>query len=235
MKIMTFNTQHCRNYIEDKIDFELMASVIRNCGAEIVSLNEMYCKGDVPNFIDQVGMLSSLTGLDHYKFAKAIDVGGKNAPYGNGLLSKYPIVASETIPVPDPEVRVEGHRYETRCLLKAKLSCGLTVMVIHFGLNPNEQINAVKIVVDNLEGEKCILMGDFNVTPDDPVLLPIRERMRDAAELFDCEKLSYPSDEPDRKIDYIFATPDVEFVSADIPVIVASDHRPHTAEIEFKV
>ena len=106
-------------------------------------------------------------------------------------------------------------------------------MVIHFGLNVDEQENAVKTVIDNLEDKKCILMGDFNVTPDDEVLKPIRERMKDAADLFDEPLLSFPSDKPDRKIDYIFVSPDVEVISADIPEIVASDHRPHTAEVNF--
>ena len=76
-------------------------------------------------------------------------------------------------------------------------------------------------------------MGDFNVTPENPVLAPIREKMKDAASLFGTQMLSFPSDNPNCKIDYIFVTPDVELVSADIPAIVASDHRPHTAEINF--
>ena len=41
MKIMTFNTQHCQNYITKKIDFEAMAKVIRDSGADFVGLNEM--------------------------------------------------------------------------------------------------------------------------------------------------------------------------------------------------
>ena len=35
------------------------------------------------------------------------------------------------------------------------------------------------------------------------------------------------------KIDYIFVSPDIEVISADIPVIVASDHRPHTATVHI--
>lgn len=235
MKIMSFNTQHCLNYLEKKIDFELMARVIRESGSLIVGLNEMRGAGDVPDYTDQVGKLSALSGLKYHYFAKAIDVGGKNAPYGNGLLSYYPIESVQTIPVPDPmpEERVNKNGYyESRCLLKAKLSCGLTVLVIHFGLNPDEQENAVKTIIENMENEKCILMGDFNVRPDNSVLSPIRARMKDAAECFNAEKNSFPSDKPDRKIDYIFVSKDLTLVGADIPPIVASDHRPHTAEIE---
>lgn len=74
-------------------------------------------------------------------------------------------------------------------------------------------------------------MGDFNVTPDSELLKPIYEKMVDTATLFNGEKLSWPSDKPTMKIDYIFVSPDIKIVSADIPEIVASDHRYHIAEI----
>lgn len=231
MKIMSFNTQHCRNYMEDGIDFDIMASAINTVGADIVGLNEMYSEGELPQFKNQVGILSEMTGLGHYYFAKAIDVDEGNNPYGNGLLSRYSIVSAETVMVPDPDGKKGEEGYETRCLLKARLENGLNVLVIHFGLNPDEQINAVKTVIENLPTEKTILMGDFNVTPDDEVLAPIRARLRDTADLFTEEKLSYPSDKPEDKIDYIFVTPDIQVEMADIPSIVASDHRPHIAEI----
>jgi endonuclease/exonuclease/phosphatase family metal-dependent hydrolase len=230
---MSFNTQHCQNYLEQKIDFQTMADAILSCGADIVGLNEMRDKGEDPEYDRQTAILSELTGMEHFYFAKAIDVRGKN-PYGNAILSKLPIVSAETIPVPDPEPRSEaGRHYETRCLLKAKLENGFTVLVIHFGLNPDEQENAAATVLQHLEDKKCILMGDFNVLPENPVLNGIRARMKDAADLFPQPLMSFPSDAPDRKIDYIFVSPDIEVITANIPAIVASDHRPHTAEIKI--
>ncbi len=233
MKIMSFNTQHCLNYIERKIDFQIMADAIKKCGADIVGLNEMRNKGIEEEFTDQVSALSELTGMEHHYFAKALDVRGAN-PYGNGFLSKLPILSAETIPIPDPETRTGNRHYETRCLLKAKLEGGITVLVTHFGLNPDEQKNAVDTVIKNLENEKCILMGDFNLRPDNEILNPIRERMKDTADAFSEPLGSFPSDNPRGKIDYIFVSPDVEVILADIPAIVASDHRPHTATVNFK-
>jgi endonuclease/exonuclease/phosphatase family metal-dependent hydrolase len=232
MKIMSFNTQHCANYVTKRIDYPIMAKAIKTCFADIVGLNEMRDKGEREDFDAQTAELARLTGLEHYYFAKAIEWRGSN-PYGNGLLSRYPIISAETIMVPDPaEKKYSGH-YETRCLLKARLECGITVLVIHFGLNPDEQKNAVDTVLEHLEEEKCVLMGDFNVTPDNDILAPIRARMKDTADAFGGQLLSFPSDEPTMKIDYIFVSPDIEVREADIPAIVASDHRPHTAEIEF--
>ena len=232
MKIMTFNTQHCLSYLEDKIDFPLFAKTIKESGAEIIGLNEMRDAGEREDYEPQLKILSELSGYENYYFARAIFYKGNN-PYGNGIIAKQKITSVETIPIPDPVGRVEGKYYETRCILKARFECGLTVLVTHFGLNPDEQENAVKTVLENIEKEKCVLVGDFNVMPDDPVLAPIRAVMKDTAEAFECEKLTFPSDKPDRKIDYIFVTPDIEVISADVPPLVVSDHRPHTAEIEF--
>ena len=231
MKIMSFNTQHCQNFITKQIDFEIMAKAIKDLDADIVGLNEMRGSGPHPEFTAQTEKLASLTGMNYFYFAPAINL--VQGPYGNGLISKLKIVSAKVIPVPDPQEKQYDGYYETRCLLKVKLSNGLTVMVIHFGLNPDEQENAVKTVLENLENEKCVLMGDFNVKPDNSVLKPIYAKMKDTSTAFAGERFSFPSDNPNRKIDYIFVTPDVEVISADIPPIIASDHRPHVAEIKF--
>ena len=232
MKIMSFNTQHCLNFIEQKIDFELMAKTIVDQGADLVGLNEMRGEGEDAEYTPQVDKLAELTGMPYFFFAPAIYVKNKGL-YGNGFLSKLPIVKAENIPIPDPEGKGSNSRYETRCLLRVELEGGVTVLVTHFGLNHDEQENAVKTVVENLANKKCILMGDFNVTPNDPVLDPIRSCMRDTAERFGGEKHSFPSVDPRIKIDYIFVSHDLTVSSADIPNVIASDHLPHTATVEL--
>lgn len=234
MKIMTFNTQHCLNFLEQKIDFDIMADTIKKCDADIIGLNEM--RGEclsVNDYANQTAILSRLTGIKNYYFAEAIKFGGIK-PYGNALLSKLPILSAETVIIPDPSPKSYDGYYETRCVLKAKLQGDITVLISHFGLNPDEQENAVKTILQNIEPQKCILMGDFNMTPDNALLDPIRARMVDTSRYFSEPKLSFPSDKPDRKIDYIFVSRDIEVISADIPAIVASDHRPHTATINSK-
>ena len=229
MKIMTFNTQHCCNFLENKIDFQIMTDAIKQCDPDIVGLNEMRGLGIDPDYTDQVKKLSELTGMQYYYFAKAIDTSG--GPYGNGILSKTPIKSTEVIMIPDPDRKADGYGYETRCILKAEFDNDLMVLVTHFGLNSDEQENAVKTVVSTLRDKKCVLMGDFNVTPDNGILLPVSQRMKDTAQGFCENKFSFPSDNPNIKIDYIFVSEDMEVLNADIPVIIASDHRPHTATV----
>jgi endonuclease/exonuclease/phosphatase family metal-dependent hydrolase len=232
MKIMTFNTQHCLNYIEQKIDFDIMAKAICDVDPDIVGLNEMRGLGTDPDYTEQVEKLSQMTGMKYFYFAKAIEF-TNHGPYGNGFLSKIPILKAEAVQIPDPNPRGYNGYYETRCVLKAELEGGITVLVSHFGLNPDEQENAVRTVVENLSDKKCILMGDFNMTPENEILKPIGSRLCDTADKFEEKKFSFPSDKPDRKIDYIFVSPDVKVVEADIPPVVASDHRPHTATVEI--
>lgn len=231
--VMTFNTQHCLNYLTGKIDFSAMAETILKFSPDIVGLNEMRGKGENPEYTAQTEKLAELCGMPFFYFAKALDVGGKN-PYGNAILSKIPIISAETMLVPEPLEKIEGKHYEQRCVLNAKLPNGMTVLVTHFGLSPEEQINSVKVLGELITDKRCILMGDFNVTPDSDIIIPIREKMKDTADSFSTpDLLSFPSDKPHCKIDYIFVSHDIKVDFADIPDVVASDHRPHIAHISL--
>ena len=232
MKIMTFNIQHCMVYKKKNIDFKLFADTISRFSPDLVSLNEVRNESADAEYDNQPEILSGLTGLKYHCFAETLKFDGLN-PYGNAILSKYPILKTEIIPIPDPEVRQYSRYYETRNILKVKLDCGLTVLVTHWGLNRDEQINAQKTVLKNLEKERCLLMGDFNVVHTCDLLEPIRERMRDTAELFAEPLLSFPSDNPREKRDYIFATRDIKVTYADIPPVSVSDHRPYIADIQL--
>ena len=234
MKIMTFNTQHCQSFISREIDYEIMAKTIRDANADIVGLNEMRDTLEHFSYDKQTEKLSTLTKLYNNCFAKAIEVHtDMHYAYGNGFISKDNILSCETTPIALPKEQQTSQYYETRSLMKAKLECGLTVIVTHFGLTRREQELAVKTVLENLEDERCVLMGDFNIRPDSELLLPIRERMKDTESYAKSPSLTFPSDAPDRKIDYIFVSRDIEVVNAGAVNVIASDHLPYMAEILF--
>lgn len=230
MKIMSFNTLFCTNYFTKQIDFQAMADAIKQCNPDIVGLNEMYGESHMEEYDSQTEKLSALTGLSYFKFAEACTL--EEGTFGNAVLSKTPFISAQVIPVPEEEEKTGDQLYEPRCLLKLKYDNGLTVLIIHFGLNKDEHIHAVNTVLENLEEEKCILMGDFNVLPDNEVLNPIKERMTDTAIFFKEPLLTFPSDKPFKKIDYIFVSKDVKVLTADVPQIAVSDHLPIVAEIE---
>lgn len=229
MVVMSFNIQHCMNFLTKRRDYAAIADAVARCRADIVGLNEVIGGYRFLGLGSQPRKLARLTGFKNRFFAKAITI--PRGAYGNALLSRYPILEAERIKIPYPSKRNGMGHYEKRCILKAHLANGYTVLVTHFGLNRDEQENAVAAVLENLTEKKCILMGDFNVQPDNDVLSPIRERMRDTAGLLGNAAFSFPSDSPKKKIDYIFVSKDIELISAEIPPITASDHRPYVAVI----
>jgi endonuclease/exonuclease/phosphatase family metal-dependent hydrolase len=226
LRVMSYNVLHFENVRTGEIDYDAFAAVVREKNADIVGLNEVY--GGAAKRGEQAAELAKRLGW-HWTFSEAFLDDGTE-PFGNAVVSRFPIDRAETIPIPYPEVRNGTEYYEPRAVLRAQIA-GHTVLVTHFGLNPDEQENALQTVLPLLGSRRCILMGDFNVTPDAPVLSPIRARMRDVDAFLPAGTKSFPSDEPRKKIDFIFTSPDYTVTAADVPAVVVSDHRPYIAEL----
>ena len=246
IRFMTFNIQHGIDYLkqkakgphgddsQDEVSLKMMADVIREQKADIIGLNEVRGRGISPGYIAQAEEMAALLGY-HCYFARALNFGGRD-PYGNAILSRFPLQMAETVMIPDPPVQDEDTYYETRCVLRARFADagGFTVLISHFGLAKSEQRSAVKTVTELLKQEKgpVVLMGDFNMEPDDPILSPLFEQMNDTAAAFESVQKSWPSDAPEIKIDYIL-TRGTKTLQAEIPPVTASDHRPYVALLEL--
>ena len=110
INIMSYNTQHCMNYITREIDYDIIADTVTRCGADIIGLQEMRGKGRDSDYQAQTEILAERLGFYSY-FAKALDVDGVN-PYGNAVLSRFPIKAAETVAIPEPEKTTGNVYYE---------------------------------------------------------------------------------------------------------------------------
>ena len=226
LRVMTYNVLHFENVRTLAVDYDAYAAVIRKSSADVVGLNEVY--GGCAARGEQAQELAKRLGWYWY-FSEAFLDDGVD-PFGNAIVSRFPIECAETIPIPYPEVRNGTEYYEPRAVLRAQIA-GHTFLVTHFGLNPDEQENALQTVLPLLGKERCVLMGDFNVSPDDPALPPIREKMQDVDAFLPAGTMSFPSDKPRIKIDYIFTSRDYNVQTADVPAVVVSDHRPYVAEL----
>lgn len=217
------------------IDTDFFVDAIRKYGADICGLNEVRGEGPLDGYTDQTNAIGDGLGFNRY-FAQAIMVDG-TSPYGNAMVSRFPITYAETVAIPGPVFKRPNVKYESRCVLKAVVDAGgqeISVLICHMGLSEEERKCAVKQVcklLDEIE-MPVILMGDFNTTPDDTVLKPIYERMNDTDTLA-AEKgmKTYPSYDPDIKIDYIFYRK-IECKSVKTITEVYSDHFPIIAEFE---
>ena len=65
------------------------------------------------------------------------------------------------------------------------------------------------------------------------LLVPLCETMQDTAAFFPAERLSFSSEKPYERIDYMFASRDLRILSADIPAVVCSDHRPYVVKMDI--
>ena len=231
--VMSYNTQHCMNYHTRAIDFDAFAAVIRESGADIVGLQEMRGQGTSEGYTAQAKTLAEKLGF-YYYFAQAMDMGGLGDPYGNAVLSRFPILKAETVLL--PYVKESGSPYpEDRALLIAEVGIEgkpFFVNVTHLGVMPLEWAGALEIIRPRLKNERCVLMGDFNFTPENELLAPLNRDMQDTADFFPAERLSFSSDKPFERIDYMYASKDLKILSAEIPAIVLSDHRPYVVTME---
>ena len=240
IRLTTFNIQHGRLYQQpgDVIDLAKMAEVADGTGATVFGFNEVRkgpSDGSIKGYPDTPAVLSRLLG-GQAVFGHAVDF-GPGRGYGNLLISRVPILESDVIPIQDPDPRTGDQYYETRNIIRTKIDCGecrLTVMVSHFGLNTDEQENAVSTVIRLLEREKgpVVLMGDLNLCPDSPFYSRLASCLTDAAAAAGIPEPTFPSDAPERRIDYIFIR-SARAAEAHVVPIVASDHRALTAEIEL--
>lgn len=233
MKVMTFNIQHCLDYKRNKINIPLFIETIKKYGADVCGLNEVRGKGHLFGYTDQTNAIGD--GLEFNRcFAEAIKVHG-TGPYGNALVSRFPLKSTETILIPDPDDKNDEGCFETRCVLKSVIDVDgkdVCVLVCHMGLENSERVNAVSTlckIIDDCE-IPIILMGDFNTTPENEVLKPLHNRLNDTDLIADnYGAFTYPSYAPKKKIDYIFykglACKNVTTVAE-----IVSDHFPIIAE-----
>ena len=241
LRIMTYNILHGMYYAlwltekRAEIDLSGTAGTIREVGADICALNEVRGAGLTAEYTAQADAIGGYLGF-HHVFGRSIYVGGTE-PYGNGLVSRYPIASSEVIPIPDPIVdgRVPDgveSRSVLRCTFDFAGGKHLTVLATHFGLSLPERENAAALCRKLLETEEnpTILLGDFNSTPDEGILWRLR---RDYRSVGDFRKCTFPTDKPNIRIDYIFLNDRVALRRHGIGPTSASDHLPVWADVQI--
>ncbi len=155
---------------------------------------------------------------------------------GNAILSKYPIMAT---------YRYDLSSLHSRTALGTDIQIGDTTMHIvsvhlipNFPDSPHLQREQVTALLGALRGNKTIIMGDFNATPEsEPIQLMGRH-------FHDTDQRQLPSwclypDGPDNakkesvtaKYDYIWATGDLTLTDFAVGDCTASDHLPVSASL----
>ena len=236
LTLMTYNVFSGRT-LDRGYDLSGKIKTISEVSPDILGLNEVHLNTKHSGYQSQTGIYADALGYKYRYFARAINHDG--GEYGIALLSRLPWVSCRTVPVPDilPEDRTS--LFEPRVHIDAVLDLDgkrIRVLTSHFGLSRSEQVLAVSETMRLSEEQiPTIFMGDLNAEPDDSVLAPLYTRFCDTAEGYgQSETLTFRSDTPTRRIDYIFTTNDFEVIDMCVPASVQSDHRPVSSRVTLR-
>lgn len=180
-------------------------------------------------YADQAGLLADELGLD-LRFGPAIDLapGEAAGKFGNAVLSTMPIAGCRLERLPG--------RGEPRVLLDAAVDTPwgrAHFLTCHLGLDREERRRQIDCILKRIEALRApaILAGDFNARPGDPEMAPLFAALAEAQTVGGQDRTTHPRS--GARIDYIFATPDWQFLRAQVVPSPASDHLPLVADLRI--
>ena len=226
VRVMSYNL-HFGYDVEGWSDLEATARTIEAGGADVVGLQEVSRGWYLNGSTDMLAWLQQRLRMPYARFAGASD-----AIWGNAILSRHPIADSGMVRLPRAGVPL------ARNYLWAELDLGggrLRVVVTHLHHVEGPEGARVRLaqlprLLEGVAGRRAtVLLGDFNAEPDSREVAVLR-----AAGLVDAfqavggaaaDEPTYSSDRPERRIDYLWLSPDLRASGFQATTTTASDHR----------
>jgi len=222
VRVMDYNLHNGFN-TDGQLNMEELAQVMEAADADVIALQEVSRGWLLNGSVDMLEWLSQRLELP-YVYGPT-----EGLLWGNAILSRYPVVSEEVIPLPPDSLRLH------RGYLVAEIDIGqerIQIMDTHLH-NPDDgsdiRQEQVPVLIEGWDGvPKSILMGDFNATPDSPemMMLTAAGLVDMTAEIGPYPSFTYYAVEPDHQIDYIWISPDLVPLESHIPQSTASDHLP---------
>lgn len=240
LRVFVYNIQHGRG-MDDVVDIERIADVIRQKDPHLVALNEVDVNIERSGNVDIMEILAESLEMERV-FGKNLDHEG--GEYGNGILTNLPILTSENLHL---EMAEEG---EQRGLLQAEVDFNgvrIAFMTTHLDhrSDVNRQVAVEQIfeVKENYAGMPILVTGDFNARPEDGVIGQMGVHFNDVwDEVGEGPGYTIPVPESvaNRRIDYVFYSnslveerkPTLRPIHMKVINSTASDHLPVYAEFE---
>ena len=233
--VMTYNIRHGRG-LDNKVDLERIATVIKESGADIVALQEVDKGVERTERRDLPAELAALTGMtavfsNNYHFQ-----GGE---YGNAVLTKFPV--KNWVNRHYRMLRVG----EQRGILQLTLDVhGREVVFLntHIDYRPDDSerwsnAGEIEAILQQHQNKTIIMCGDFNDTPGSRVYQRLGANFVDVWQRVGVgDGLTIPPVNPRKRIDYIWLSKDgvIEPLRVWVPQTEASDHLPVVAELKLK-
>ncbi len=248
--VATFNIHHGVG-AGGRLDLGHTADVLAGIGADVISLQEVDRHwSSRSDFADQAEYLGRRLDM-HMVFgatrvrterlqARATGADGQGGrygrygQYGNAVLSRFPLRASRTTPLPRPRGG------EPRALLEAEivvdgilLRCLSTHLQHRSRAERLAQVETIKAVAAQAGGP-AVLLGDLNARPRSPEIRSLTERLVDAwRDHGTGQGHTFRTGRPLARIDYVLTTPDIAVTHVAVVSSAASDHLPVSARLRL--
>jgi endonuclease/exonuclease/phosphatase family metal-dependent hydrolase len=235
MRIVTYNIHKGRG-MDGRTSISRIAKVLGELSADIIAVQEIFAEGDSEK--GQVEELAAELGL---KSAFACTRHRRGRPYGNAILTRWPIIESR-------DMDISHRRRERRGCIRADLETPrgtLHIFNIHMGTSYFERRHQVRNLLSakHLHDDLCgprLLVGDFNEWIRGLTTRMLSERFESLnLELHVRKRRSYPGLLPIMHLDHMyFERPlhidKVELIRTRLSK-VASDHLPLVATFSWDI
>ena len=234
MRLVTWNI-HGGLGRDGRRDLGRVAALLQDMKCEVAALQEV---GDAhrssveTELADQASWLGRRLG---WFVAYGPNLVLRGQPYGNAILSRFPIVHAHNYDLSVPS-------REPRGCLRADLSLpggqSLHLFDLHLGLSGGERrrqaamLFSADLLRDTALAAPLVLCGDFNMWSPlpGPILRLLRTALRDAAVVCGTRRATYPSALPLLRLDRAYVDAGVEVLRCgvvnDPRTRAASDHLP---------
>lgn len=239
IRVVTYNIHHGEG-VDGQFDLKRIANRLLAVDPHIVALQEVDQGTRRASGVDQPAELAKLTNME-VVYGRNIDYDGGG--YGTAILTKLPVRKHEQVKLKSFYESTANHP-EQRGVQVLELGDedgpGLLFLNTHFDYRPpdDERMAAAKTtneLVAKRGDELAILAGDLNAPPESRPIEELRKEWKVAGLQSEAKPanalplLTFPSDKPNRWIDYIMMRPADKWEVVEVRVLdepVASDHRP---------
>jgi endonuclease/exonuclease/phosphatase family metal-dependent hydrolase len=246
IKILQWNVWYHEKY-ENIVEF------IKHTNADIVCCQELTVNFAEANpGINVPDEIAKACNYNYFFHPQSIyGTGSQQVQMGNGIFSKFPIVSAGYRYVQKADPSIKSYETEDRTYVEAILNINgkqLKVGSVHLSYSPAFAMTEKRLAeADKLyeavqeNHEKFILAGDMNAKPDSPIVKKLEEMFIHADPNTDrptwtTKPFSYQGFEAnsrDWRLDYVFATEDINILENRIIDTHYSDHLPILTEIQI--
>lgn len=214
LTVMTYNVHHGFD-AKSLPGMQHIAATIAAEKPDIVLLQEVGRGWNLLGGGDVVAYLRWRFGDYHVVFSPT-----NGRLWGNAILSRTEIANAESWTFSASE----AFRYG----VLTGQTAGLNIASVHLSADLDERVDSIRTeqareLIGRLPAARVVIGGDFNAEPGSPAIAQFTRTYTDVPFFFGAGATPTWSDQ---RLDYVFATPDMQALGARVVASAASDHRP---------